>query len=148
MAWFMLARVLLVAAIVCAAVLLQPIHESPIVNAALGGLLSILIVLFEIQLRQTAVTSMLGALIGGVTGLAVAKAIAAALTLWTNSLSDGRVAFLDSVLLAGLPYLGLIIGARHGASPMSARPASSMACSSCRSSCSRNCSSSPIPPTR
>jgi uncharacterized protein YacL len=114
MAWFMLARVLLVAAIVCAAVLLQPIHESPFINAAFGGLLSLLIVLFEVQLRQTAVTSMLGALIGGVVGLAVAKAIAAALTIWTNSLSDGRVAFLDSVLLVGLPYIGLIIGARHG----------------------------------
>ena len=37
MAWFMLARVLLVAAIVCAAVLLQPIHESPFVNVA-GGM--------------------------------------------------------------------------------------------------------------
>ena len=37
---------------------------------------------------------MLGALIGGVIGLAVAKAIAAAL-FWTNT-GDGRVAFLDS----------------------------------------------------
>ena len=37
----------------------QPIHESPFINAAFGGLLSVLIVVFEIQLRQTAVTSML-----------------------------------------------------------------------------------------
>jgi uncharacterized protein YacL len=112
MAWFMLARVLLVAVLVFAAVLLQPIHNSPFVNAGFGGALAVLIVLFEIQLRHTAVTNLLGSLIGGGVGLAVAKAIAAALT-WADP-GDQRIAFLDSALLVGLPYIGLAIGARHG----------------------------------
>jgi uncharacterized protein YacL len=112
MAWFMLARVLLVAVIVGAAVLLQPIHQSPFVNAAFGGVLAVLIVLFEIQLRHTPVTHLLGSLIGGVAGLAVAKAIGAALT-WADA-GDQRIAFLNSVLLVGFPYIGLVVGGRHG----------------------------------
>lgn len=112
MAWFMLARVLLVAAVVYAAVLLRPFHASLPLNLGLGVALAALIVLFEVRLRQTAVTHMLGALIGGVLGLAVAKAIGAAL-FWANT-GDVRVAFLNSVLLVALPYLGLVIGGRHG----------------------------------
>lgn len=112
MAWFMLARVLLVAIVGYAAVLLRPFHESLALNLGIGAGLALLIVLFEVQLRRTAVTHMLGALLGGVIGLAVAKAIGAAL-YWADS-GDRRVAFLNSVLLVGLPYLGLIIGGRHG----------------------------------
>jgi uncharacterized protein YacL len=112
MAWFMLARVLLVVAVVYAATLLRPFHESPVVNAAFGMGLAALIVILEIQLRHAAVTSLLGSLIGGVIGLAVAKTAAASM-IWTSA-GDQRVAFFDSVLLVGLPYLGLIVGARHG----------------------------------
>jgi uncharacterized protein YacL len=112
MAWFMLARVFLVAVIVYAAILLRPIHDSLILNAAFGAALATLIVVFEVRLRQASPTGMLGALLGGMLGLALAKALTSAL-FWADT-GDRRVAFLHSVLLVGLPYLGLLVGARHG----------------------------------
>lgn len=112
MAWFMLARVFLVAVIVYAAILLRPIHDSLVLNAAFGIALATLIVVFEVRLRQASPTGMLGALLGGMLGLALAKALTSAL-FWADT-GDRRVAFLHSVLLVGLPYLGLLVGARHG----------------------------------
>ncbi len=112
MAWFMLARVFLVAVIVYAAILLRPIHESLVLNGAFGLALACLIVVFEVRLRQASPTGMLGALLGGMLGLALAKALTSAL-FWADT-GDRRVAFLHSVLLVGLPYLGLLVGARHG----------------------------------
>ncbi len=112
MAWFTLARVFLVAAMVYAAILLRPINDSLILNGAFGLGLAFLIVLFEVRLRHASPTGMLGALLGGMLGLALAKALSAAL-FWADT-GDKRVAFLHSVLLVALPYLGLLVGARHG----------------------------------
>jgi uncharacterized protein YacL len=55
---------------------------------------------------------MLGAMIGGAIGLAVAKMLGTAL-FWTNP-DDERVAFLHALILLALPYLGLLIGGRKG----------------------------------
>jgi uncharacterized protein YacL len=55
---------------------------------------------------------MIGALLGGAVGLAAAKTIGAAM-YWAN-LGDGRVVFLHSLILLGLPYIGLVMGARKG----------------------------------
>jgi len=112
MAWFMLARVFLVAVVVYAAILLRPIHDSWILNGTFGLALASLIVVFEVRLRQASPTGMLGALLGGMLGLALAKALTSAL-FWADT-GDRRVAFLHSVLLVALPYLGLLVGARHG----------------------------------
>jgi uncharacterized protein YacL len=71
-----------------------------------------LIVALEMRLRDISVTHMVGALLGGAIGLAAAKTIGAAL-YWAN-LGDGRVVFLHSLILLGLPYLGLVMGARKG----------------------------------
>ena len=70
------------------------------------------VVLFEWQLRNTAVTHMLGAFIGGAAGLLLAKGISAAL-FWIDH-GDQRVAFLHSFILLVFPYLGLVIGGRKG----------------------------------
>ena len=112
MAWFMLARVFLVAVVIYAAILLRPIHDFWLWNVAFGAALASLIVVFEVRLRQASPTGMLGALLGGMLGLALAKALTSAL-FWADT-GDRRVAFLHSVLLVGLPYLGLLVGARHG----------------------------------
>ena len=64
-------------------------------------------VLFEWQLRDTAVTHVLGAFIGGAIGLLLAKGIGAALLLGSIT-ADQRVAFLHSFVLLLLPYLGLV----------------------------------------
>lgn len=112
MAWFLLARLLFVVAVVYSAVLLKPLGGSLAVNAAFGLALAATFVAFEARLKHTPVTHMLGALIGGAVGLGIAKAVGAAL-FWADT-RDERVAFLHSFVLLALPYLGLVMGGRKG----------------------------------
>jgi len=112
MAWFVLARALFVAAVGYSAFQLHPLAAGEFPNVLFGFVLGVLIVVFEVRLKDTSVTHMVGALLGGAIGLAAAKTIGAAM-YWAN-LSDGRVVFLHSMILLALPYLGLVLGARRG----------------------------------
>src|SRR5207244_12119648 len=112
MAWFALARVLFVAAVAYAAALLQPLPFGIAINVAFALALAALVVVFESRLRETSVTHMLGALIGGSIGLVIARTIGSGL-FWADT-GDRRVVFLHSFVLTALPYLGLALGARHG----------------------------------
>jgi len=112
MAWFVLARVLFVAAVGYSAFQLQPLAAGAIANSVFGLVLGALVVAFEVRLKDISVTHMLGALLGGAVGLIAAKTIGAAL-YWAN-LGDGKVVFLHSLVLLALPYLGLVIGGRKG----------------------------------
>src|SRR5437899_3703826 len=113
MAWFALARVLFVTSVAYSAALLRPLPVSVPANIASGLVLAALLVLFESRLRQTAVTHVLGALIGGTIGLFIARSIGLAL-FWADT-GDRRVVFLHSFILIVLPYLGLVLGGKHGA---------------------------------
>jgi len=112
MAWFALARVLFVVAVAYAAALLQPLPVGLPANVAFALVLAGLVVFFESRLRETSLTRILGALIGCAIGLAIARAIGSAL-FWADNL-DRRVEFLQSFMLIVLPYLGLVLGAKHG----------------------------------
>ena len=112
MAWFTLARALFVTVVAYSAALLQPLPVGLPANVVFALVLAALVVVFESRLRETAVTRILGALIGGAIGLAMARAIAIGL-FWADS-GDRRVEFLHSFVLIVLPYLGLVLGAKHG----------------------------------
>ena len=112
MAWFILARLLFVGAVGYSAFLLSPVAGDPALSVGFGLLLALLAVGLELRLRDTAVTHMLGALIGGAIGLAIAKGIGAAV-FWADP-GNERVAFLHSFVLLLLPYLGLVVGGRKG----------------------------------
>jgi uncharacterized protein YacL len=112
MAWFVLARLLFITAVTYSAVLLRPFNAATLPNAAFGLALAGLFVVFEVRLKHTAVTNMLGAMIGGALGLATAKTVGAAL-FWANT-GDERIVFLHAFILLALPYLGLLIGGRKG----------------------------------
>src|SRR5437870_13145004 len=108
MAWFALARVLFVAAVAYAAALLQPLPFGIAVNVGFALALAALVVFFERRLRESSVTHMLGALIGGSIGLVISRSIVSGLR-WADT-DDRRVVFLHSFVLIGLPYLRLVIG--------------------------------------
>src|SRR5215210_4078428 len=112
MAWFALARLLFVAAVAYAAALLEPIPAGVPLNVVFALALAALVVLFESRLRQTALTRIIGALIGCAVGLAIAHAIGTGL-FWADT-GDRRVEFLNSFVLIVLPYLGLVLGGKHG----------------------------------
>jgi uncharacterized protein YacL len=113
MAWFALGRVLFVASVAFAAALLRPLTTGGLpVNVLFGLVLAGLVVGLERPLRQMAPSRLIGALIGGIAGLAIARAIEAGL-FWTDP-ADHRVEFLHGFLLIVLPYLGLVLGAKNG----------------------------------
>jgi len=112
MTWFALARMVFVAAVAYAAAMLQPLPVGIPANVAFALALAGLGVLFESRLRETAVTRVLGALIGCAIGLGIAHAIVTGL-FWADS-GDRRVEFLHSFTLIVLPYLGLVLGGKHG----------------------------------
>lgn len=112
MAWFVLARALFLVAVVYTAILLRPFHDSLPLNSAVAALIGMTLIAFEVRLKQTPVTQVLGALVGGAIGLAIAKALGAAL-FWADT-GDVRIVFLHSLILLALPYLGLVMGGRKG----------------------------------
>ena len=112
MAWFALARVLFVAAVAYSAALLHPLPFGLPANIAFGLILAAAMVALESRLRETSVTHVLGALIGGTIGLVIARTIGLGL-FWADT-GDPRVVFLHSFILIVLPYLGLVLGGKHG----------------------------------
>jgi uncharacterized protein YacL len=112
MAWFVLARVLFIAVVAYSAAILRPLAYGIPVNVGFALLLAGLVVVFESRLRETAVTRVLGALLGCAIGLLIARAITAGL-FWADP-GDRRIQFLDSFILIVLPYLGLVVGGKHG----------------------------------
>jgi uncharacterized protein YacL len=112
MAWFLLARVLFLAAVTGAAIFLRPLDMPVMFNAGFGLLLGILVVVFEWRMRDLSVTHMLGAVLGAALGLALARMLVAAL-FWTNT-AEPRMAFLHALVVLVLTYLGVLIGGRRG----------------------------------
>jgi uncharacterized protein YacL len=112
MAWFAFARLLFVATVAYAAAILNPLPVALWANIGFALVLAGLVVLFESRLAETSVARVLGALIGCAIGLGIARAIGAGL-FWADSASN-KVEFLHSFVLIVLPYLGLVLGAKHG----------------------------------
>jgi uncharacterized protein YacL len=112
MPWFALARVVVVGAVAYAAAALQPLPFGVAINTAFAIVLAGLVVLFETRLRETQVTRLLGGLIGLIIGIATARAIEAGF-YWLNT-ANQLVEFFNSFLLIVLPYLGLMLGVKHG----------------------------------
>jgi len=92
--------------------MLKPLGASALGNAVLGAGLALAAVTFEWMLRNTAVTHMLGAFLGGAIGLLLAKGVSQAL-FWIDY-GDQRVAFMHSFILLVFPYIGAVIGGRKG----------------------------------
>jgi uncharacterized protein YacL len=112
MPWHIITRACFIAAVAWTAGLTRPFHPTLEVNAVVGSLLGVVIVLIETRLRSAEVTDLLGALIGGAIGLGLSKTIGAAL-FWADA-SDRRVVFAHSFILLVFPYLGIVMGARKG----------------------------------
>jgi uncharacterized protein YacL len=112
MAWQLFVRALFIAAVAWAAAILRPFDAALAPNVGIGALLGGAVIFIETQLRQTEVTNLLGALIGGAIGLGLAKTISAA--LFFVDATDNRVGFFHSFILLVFPYLGIVMGARKG----------------------------------
>src|SRR5258708_6711123 len=104
--------VIFIAFVSFAAANFKPLTGGQPANIGFGLALAGLVVLFEGRLRETAVTRVFGALIGCAIGLGIAHLITSGL-FWADN-GDRRVEFLHSFVLIVLPYLGLVLGGKHG----------------------------------
>src|SRR6185295_7759578 len=112
MTGFVLVRAIFVATVAYTSWVIGPIAESPLASAALGACIALVIVAAEARLRDAAVTSLLGGLLGFGIGLWLANTIVGALT-WSNT-SDTKVQFLHGLIVVVLPFMGMMLGARRG----------------------------------
>ena len=111
MAWFVLARAIFAAAVMSMSAALRPISPDPLINAAFGAAIAGLIIVLESRVRDISVTHLLGALLGGIIGLMLARVIGSGLSL--SAPARGGLAFAYFLLTAGLTYFGLVLGARR-----------------------------------
>jgi uncharacterized protein YacL len=109
---YWLVRCLFVAVVVYTATLIRPIDGHLVINGALGLAFGVFVVLAELWLWDTKITSLLGALLGFGIGLMLARAITSGL-FWANT-ADPKVRFMHTLIIFVLPYLGLVMGARRG----------------------------------
>jgi uncharacterized protein YacL len=109
---FHLARALFILTVVYTASAIMPIAGHPVASGVLGFGLAIAIVAAEARLRDAAVTRLLGGLLGLAVGLWLARTIVGALS-WSNT-SNTQVQFLHGLIVAVLPFLGMMLGARRG----------------------------------
>jgi uncharacterized protein YacL len=112
MRWSGVARIVFVCAVAYCAFLIRPVGGGPLVNVAFALVIAALFVYLEHRLRETSLANVIGALVGGAGGLLAARMIGSAL-FWANT-SDSRVAFLHSLVLLVLPYIGLVLGGKSG----------------------------------
>ncbi len=108
--WLILFRTLVVLALGWAGWHYDPVPGRPLAGLALGVLFALGIIGLELRLRRVSAHDMVGALVGGVTGL-----IGASLVLGViDRLDLAAENFIHMLLIVFLVYIGMVIGAHHG----------------------------------
>jgi len=109
----MIIRSVFVLLLASAAYFLQPFQLAPLFAAGSGALLGILIVLFEMRVRQVSLKRLIGAAVGSVLGILGAYLISLILIKAMPG-SAGTVSFLQLLILLMMTYVGLLVGANKG----------------------------------
>jgi uncharacterized protein YacL len=105
-------RMIFAAVCVAAAAHFQPFPVSRELNALVGLLFFLAVVLFEIRLRRATLKRLLGAATGSILGILGAYLMS--LVLAQTSLSSNIRSFLGLGILLVMAYVGLIVGAHKG----------------------------------
>src|SRR5215469_919026 len=97
-------------AVTCYRVL--PFGSDALLNAAIGVLVGVAVVIFEWRLHRTSLKRLIGAAIGSILGIVGAYLFALVIH---NSLAEGPVrSFLQIMVMLLMAYVGLIVGATKG----------------------------------
>jgi uncharacterized protein YacL len=107
-------RALFVAGLACAAYFLRPFDLDAPIAAAAGAALGILVVAFEIRIKQVSLKRLIGAAIGSVLGILGAYLITLVLHNAIVPVRPSTLGFIQLGVLAWMAYCGLMIGAAKG----------------------------------
>jgi uncharacterized protein YacL len=108
--WLILFRGVVVVLLVQAGYFYSPFPGRPWIGAAFGFLAALGAIAFEVKVRSVPAHHLVGALVGGVTGLFGARLVWGALA----GLELAAVNFVHAALIVFLAYMGIVIGARKG----------------------------------
>jgi uncharacterized protein YacL len=110
MLWLILSRTLLVLVLAWAGWIYDPIPGQHVVGLLLGLTCALVFVLLEIRIRRVEAHTMVGALVGGVTGLVGAYLV------WGVMAGLGLPGeqFIHAAVVTFLIYIGVVIGTRRG----------------------------------
>ena len=107
-------RFILVLTLTAAAFYLEPFGLNSYSSGAVGLGVGVLIVLFELRIRQVSLKRLIGAAAGSVLGILGAFLISLILA-WALTPGDHRtVSFLQLFILLIMSYVGLVVGANKG----------------------------------
>jgi uncharacterized protein YacL len=109
----MFVRALFVLILSAVAWFLRPFDQAPPLAAAVGAAIGVLIVVFEVRVKQVSLKRLIGAAVGSVLGILGALMIALILT-WAVPDPRGTVRFLELLVLLVMTYVGLLVGASKG----------------------------------
>lgn len=109
----LLLRVLFAVVLTASGWFLRPFDLPPAGGAALGFVLSGLILFSELRLREVSLKRLLGAAVGSLLGIIGAFLVSAVLRQ-ALSASSGTVSFLQVSVLVLMTYIGLAVGANKG----------------------------------
>ena len=109
----LLIRALFVLILTAAAWFLQPFGLTAPAAGIVGIVLGIVIVFFEVRLKQVSLKRLIGAAVGSVLGILGAFLIALVIA-WALPGAHGSVPFLQLFILLLMTYVGLIVGATKG----------------------------------
>jgi uncharacterized protein YacL len=107
-----LVRILFILFVAITSYLIQPFGLPSNLDAAVGALIGVAIVVFEWRLRRISLKRLIGAAIGSVLGIIGAYLFALVIR---NSLAEGHTrSFLQLLVMLLMAYVGLIVGATKG----------------------------------
>jgi uncharacterized protein YacL len=105
-------RLLFILFVASTCYLIQPFGLDPELDAGIGALLGVVIVIFEWRLRLVSLRRLIGAAIGSVLGILGAYLFALVIR---NSLPAGHTqSFLQIMVMLLMAYVGLVVGANKG----------------------------------
>src|SRR5687768_13445866 len=108
--WLVFFRLFIIAILLSTGHAYTPVPGQPLVGLVLGAIAAAAIILLEMKVRVVEGSHMVGALIGGVTGLAGARLVWGAL----DGVEMAGAHFLRLFLIVALIYIGIVIGASKG----------------------------------
>src|SRR5262245_52599573 len=110
-----LIRLLSTAILVVAGYNLSPLKDRPWPSAALGGLVALCIIVFELRIRRATLKTLIGAAVGSILGIIGGYLIGNLINLQhASALHEPGKTFLTLAVTFFMAYVGLMVGAAKG----------------------------------
>lgn len=106
-------RLVFTGILVVAGFLLKPVADHPMLSAAVGALIAICIILFELRIRRATLKTLIGAAVGSILGIIGAFLIGSLISFQESMTAEVKTA-VTLALTFFMAYVGLMVGAAKG----------------------------------